>query len=350
MNVTINVLKILATILVAVCHCWIVCNQEFGFELQDNWQILLKTPAWGGVFMFFTISGYLAQCSIRRYGGANVKQFYLNKLKKVLLPCFIFISLVYLLVEPVKLDYIFIIRLLTCTFNGTGSPIHNIGASWYVFVLMWLFILCPIFNKILDNITKYFQNKNKMLSLLFMLILIGGIGYRILGRILGLEWYSWIYASVIGNIDLFLDGMIVARLQQNVSISNSSLWKKLLYVALTILIISCSVMYFYGENEKPILLSIYRYITPSIYLVLTSSLLCVSKNESRQVYKVNNLAPYTFEFYLWHSVVFSIIAKNVIVENGFMRYIIVLLGGFLITSYLAFIMTKMNLGINKVKK
>lgn len=82
MNATVNTLKLIATVLVAVCHCWIICNQEFGFELQDNWQILLKTPAWGGVFMFFTISGYLAQSSISKYGGDNFYSFIRIKSRK----------------------------------------------------------------------------------------------------------------------------------------------------------------------------------------------------------------------------------------------------------------------------
>lgn len=50
MNNTVNYLKIIATVMVFVCHCGIVCNNAFGFELENNWQILFKTPAWGGYF------------------------------------------------------------------------------------------------------------------------------------------------------------------------------------------------------------------------------------------------------------------------------------------------------------
>lgn len=352
MNATVNTLKLIATVLVAVCHCWIICNQEFGFELQDNWQILLKTPAWGGVFMFFTISGYLAQSSISKYVGVNFLQFYKNKVKKILLPCFIFISLVYLLIEPTAhIDFLFLLKLLTCTFNGTGSPIHHIGATWYVFVLMWLFALCPFIYKMLDYIVnKYQGKKGPFLSRLFVAISVFGFAYRILGRLLGLEWYSCIYASVVGNLDLFIGGMIVARmphLETNISLT---IIKRMLFLALAILIVLCSGMYYYGEKNMPTFLSIYRYLTPSIYLTLTSFILWITRNETHKTSIVNILAPYTFEFYLWHSVVYSLIARNIMVENDFARYLLVLFGGIVITSYLAFIMTKMNAGIYKTKK
>lgn len=352
MNATVNTLKLIATVLVAVCHCWIICNQEFGFELQDNWQILLKTPAWGGVFMFLQSAVILHNLVFRSMGGAKFLQFYKNKVKKILLPCFIFISLVYLLIEPTAhIDFLFLLKLLTCTFNGTGSPIHHIGATWYVFVLMWLFALCPFIYKMLNYIVNKYQGQmDHLLSRLFVAISVCGFTYRILGRFLGLEWYSCIYASVVGNLDLFIGGMIVARMPQleaNISLAKI---KKMLFLALTILIVLCSGMYYYGEKDMPIFLSIYRYITPSIFLTLTSFILWITRNETHKTSIVNILAPYTFEFYLWHSVVYSLIAKIIMVENNFVRYLLVLFGGIVITSYLAFIMTKMNAGIYKAKK
>lgn len=288
----------------------------------------------------------------RSMGGAKFLQFYKNKVKKILLPCFIFISLVYLLIEPTAhIDFLFLLKLLTCTFNGTGSPIHHIGATWYVFVLMWLFALCPFIYKMLNYIVNKYQGQmDHLLSRLFVAISVCGFTYRILGRFWGLEWYSCIYASVVGNLDLFIGGMIVARMPQleaNISLAKI---KKMLFLALTILIVLCSGMYYYGEKDMPIFLSIYRYITPSIFLTLTSFILWITRNETHKTSIVNILAPYTFEFYLWHSVVYSLIAKIIMVENNFVRYLLVLFGGIVITSYLAFIMTKMNAGIYKAKK
>lgn len=149
MSTTINTLKIIATILVFVCHCGIVCNKSFGFELSDNWQILFKTPAWGGVFIFFVISGFLASKSFSSglFGnrGAYIRIFLKKKFLNIYVPCIIFISLVYILTDPEgKLTWTFLLKILTCTFNGTGGGIKYIGASWYVFVLMWLYVLTPI--------------------------------------------------------------------------------------------------------------------------------------------------------------------------------------------------------------
>lgn len=61
MSNEINMLKVAAMILVYFCHCYIVCNHTFGFEFENNWQMLLKTPAWAGVWIFVFVSGYLAE-------------------------------------------------------------------------------------------------------------------------------------------------------------------------------------------------------------------------------------------------------------------------------------------------
>ena len=40
MSNEINMLKVAAMILVYFCHCYIVCNHTFGFEFENNWQML----------------------------------------------------------------------------------------------------------------------------------------------------------------------------------------------------------------------------------------------------------------------------------------------------------------------
>lgn len=54
-NGIVSYLKFLATGMVFVCHAWIYSKDAFGLELQPNWQMLLKTPAWGGgMDIFYT--------------------------------------------------------------------------------------------------------------------------------------------------------------------------------------------------------------------------------------------------------------------------------------------------------
>ena len=357
MNYTINLLKVIATLVVAICHCWIICNHEFGFQLQNNWQILLKTPAWGGVFIFFVVSGFLTQTSLDRYGGANPWLFYKKKIIKILIPCYVFISLVYVLVElNFSFDIGFMFRILTCTFNGTHSPMHNVGATWYVFVLMWLYALSPYLNKLLKFTESRFEGEKVKCDICLLgFIVLCGFLYRVLGRYLGLEWYTHIYASVYGNLDLFFGGFLFARIKPSLKYSFRKvvLFRRLSLSGLLSLLLVCCFCYYYGEENHPFLLSVYRYITPSIYLCLVGIILLFSDNDNSYVWfckVVNKVSKYSFEFYLWHSVIFWIIARTCIVPDTFLRYSMVLLLGLLVTMYLSILMTRMNEGINNSLK
>lgn len=361
MSTTINTLKIIATIMVFVCHCGIVCNNSFGFELSDNWQMMLKTPAWGGVFIFFTISGFLASKSYSSCinGKSNGLYFLKKKFCNIYIPCIIFISLAYILTDPNgKLTWLFLLKLLTCTFNGTGGGIKYIGASWYVFVLMWLYLLTPIFIKVLS----YWDDRHREKTFKGYFILIAGIAifgclYRITGRALGLEWYSGIYANVIGNLDLFLSGMIAHRMTLCLPKSFQKIKKLFIYGLMIIFVVFIninSIFYYYGETNNPALIHVYKYFFPSIYLVLTCSMLIWSgeidkeMNSSDKYKRVTELiVPYTFMFYLWHSIIFSNIADKIYLEDGLAHYLVTLSVGTLVTGYVSVLMTIMNKGINK---
>lgn len=50
--------------------------------------------------------------------------------------------------EGVKIPLDAVLRFLTCTFiGGTATGMSQIGASWYVFVIMWLYLLTPLLLK-----------------------------------------------------------------------------------------------------------------------------------------------------------------------------------------------------------
>lgn len=286
-------------------------------------------------------------------GGANPWLFYKKKIIKILIPCYVFISLVYVLVEPnISFDISFMFRILTCTFNGTHSPMHNVGATWYVFVLMWLYALSPYLNKLLKNIESRFEGEKVKCDIYLLgTIVLCGFLYRVLGRYLGLEWYTHIYASVYGNLDLFLGGFLFARIKPNIKCSFRKivLFRRLSLSGLLSLLLVCCFFYYYGEDNYPILLSVYRYVTPSIYLCVVGIILLLSDNGKSNVWYckvINNISKYSFEFYLWHSVIFGIIAKNYLVPNAFLRYSGVLIFGVLVTMYLSMLMTRMNEGIN----
>lgn len=350
--------------MVFVCHCGIVCHDSFGFQLANNWQILLMTPAWGGVFIFFCISGFLANKS---YSASKIENplygnstFLKKKFVNIYIPCLVFISLAYILTDPNgRLSWRFILKIITCTFNGRGCGIKYVGASWYVFVLMWLYVLTPVFYSLLNKWeTKYGARKFK--NYLILMIIIAGIGlaYRIAGRALGLDWYSGIYANVIGNLDLFICGMIADRMTKCRPQLSSKLKMGLIYgiwiVFLNFIVINC-FFYYYGEHGYLPLIHIYKYVFPTIYLVFTCAML--AWNEDMDKYLGKNLmvrhilasvASYTFMFYLWHSIIFYIFANKIQVTDDFMHYLATLILGSIATAYVAVLMTVMNKGIRKL--
>ena len=59
----------------------------------------------------------------------------------------------------------------------------------------------------------------------------------------------------------------------------------------------------------------------------------------------NAIAPYTFMFYLWHSGLLTEVANKLTIEDNTSHYWAMLSVGFIITSYVAYLMTKMNNGV-----
>ena len=371
MSNEINMLKVAAMILVYFCHCYIVCNHTFGFEFENNWQMLLKTPAWAGVWIFVFVSGYLAENGFAKgkykYQKESIIEYYKGRILKILIPSYIFISLAYILVtpsEPISLS--FLVSLLTCTFNGKGGS-AIVGASWYVFVVMWLYLITPFLSFAIDKIVvinKHLQMKRAFTVLCAVLLM--GLCYRIFGRMAGLKWYDWIYANVFGCLDIFVVGMLANKLR-GYFVKNNSVHKQRLYIfslfALVILVNVSSICYFYGETTKPTLLSLYRYVFPSFYISLLFLLLSAMPDDKKQSNSwlkcgfsdglgvFNTLADYSFMFYLWHTAILYSVARIITIGDLFVKYLVVLVMSFIITGYLSLLMTKMNGAIiSSIKK
>lgn len=291
-----------------------------------------------------------------------MERFFKKKVVKIYLPCLIFISFAYLLWDSdAKLTGRFLLSLLTCTFNGQGSGISYIGASWYVFVLMWLFLLTPLFNWLLNCWERRCKGREYKGYLLLLCVVIAiGLAYRVVGRWLGLEWYSYIYASVAGGCDLFLSGMIACRLSSFLPSSfkrRRNVTARFAWILLAALILLCCFFYFYGEYDEDkysFLVSVYKYVTPSFYIAIACLLLMTSvipTNTHKENVGIGKIAgtitPYTFEFYLWHSIIYASIAGKLHIQDNFLHFTAVLVIGTLTTGYVALLMTKMNKEISK---
>lgn len=268
-------------VIVYICHCYIICKNTFGFEFTHYWQAFLQTPAWAGVWIFVFLSGFLAGKGFisGRYELTKdgVRKYIIGRAVKVLLPTYIFISLAYILLTPdITIGWETFLRFLTCTFNGHGGT-TAVGASWYVFVVMWLYVMTPLFVLILNRFTVCGKKKHSTLLILLCTIILG-MSYRIFGRMAGLLWYDWIYANVLGCLDLYVAGILINYLYLAGGVGDfiKIYRSKMLYgsaILLFLLVNISSLCYYYGEGPIPALLSLYRYIFPSFYLLLLAILM-----------------------------------------------------------------------------
>lgn len=248
-----------------------------------------------------------------------------------------------------------ILQWLTCTFNGNGS-LPGIGASWYVFIVMWLYLLAPLFIKIIIRIERRNPEKEfkTLLALLIIVFFFGGL-YRAFSFFY-LDWYNWTYANVLGCADLFISGMIAYRITlflPKMSDMSIQKYRAVAILAFVLLICLCfcsgNIIPYYGYL-------FYQYVYASGYLMITCAILvmfsCQPGGKAASLFNkltkvANIIAPYTFMYYLWHSFILMYVASVLKVEDDDIHFLLTVFLGILVSSYIAFLMTKMNNGITK---
>lgn len=278
----------------------------------------------GGYGYFFILGGFLSGKGflIDKKYALNIKgfvQYGINRFSYILLPACIFIFISTALCYPEKLfDVQLLFRYLTMTFNGQGGG-SGIGATWYVFMVMWLYIatipLCLLYEYYEKKC--HIKNANaKAIVLLCILLLAGGI-YRCGMALLGFEWYSYRYVSPLANLDLYFAGIISNKI--NIPLCNKEVKYTMLFTSVLLgafVAINCAIYYF-GELEGyAYLLHIYRNVFPSIYLILVVVLLaCSQKIHVREPKAIHFFSKYEYNFYLWHSIILLRISKVIQCQN-----------------------------------
>lgn len=348
----VNILKVFATLMVYFCHSTIVAKECFG---GGGLIKMFNTPAWGGVWMFLIISGLLAGYGFEtgRYqlNLNSIKQYYKGRITKVLIPTWIFLTLVFIFNmrdATIKWDVIF--RMLTCTYNGGFTGVYGAGATWYVFMLMWLYLLAPLFFSLLQK----YEGNNKNREFKAYLKLLGyvialGLCYRVVGFLIHLDTYNWLYANVLACIDLFVAGMICARM---IKVFPKNKYKRLIGFRLLLLMLFVFMNFMFIITGKiPLLSPFYHYISPSCYILFTCSLILLysadikpSKVLNGMIGKVCNIiCPFSFAFYLWHTSLLAAVADSFSwITNTYCHYAVMMCLGTIVVSYVSFLMTKMN--------
>lgn len=361
-STVLNVLRVYATALVFFCHSTIIAKECFEFKLHGLMR-LLNTPAWGGVWMFLAIGGFLAAYGFdqKKYtmDKSGILKYYKGRIVKVLIPTYIFLSLMYIFnMQDADVKWTTILKWLTCTFNGPGAGIKRVGASWYVFIIMWLYLLVPVLLKWL----RAYENKHSgkelksYFKLLVTLCIIGAV-FRLGGVFLDNQidkiYYNWFYANVTGTIDIFLIGMIGERMMHYMpEITEEKILRyrkySLCFLFITTIIFLGNVKY---QRQIYSIIGAGMFAVSSIAVIMFFS--CKSNEIGSKIETMkfpalcNVIAPYTFMFYLWHSPLLGYVADKMIIESLHFHYFAMLFVGSLVTVYIAFLMTKMNNGVIK---
>lgn len=318
----INLLKTIAVIMVFFLHASLFDGGNFKagqLFLEKDWTFIFKTPAWAGCWIFFCISGFLAAkgylggkyCTERK----SVLQYYKNKVIKIWVPTITFWFVCILFSYP---DFIInnkkvLFQLVSCTYNGNpGLP--GIGATWFVFTVMWLYFLTPLFFKVIQ----FFNHKNK--NMVLLLIILGlGFAYRYCCYKSNLDWYRFVYTLPLANIDLYISGMLAAFMNDEHGEKGSRLNNFCIVLLLAFVLFNS---YTYYSNR---MIHAYMYRFQSIYLLLVFlSLVTIPigiRYKSALGKIIDYVATISFEFYLFHSLVLYKIAPYVYAKNGTLGYI-----------------------------
>jgi peptidoglycan/LPS O-acetylase OafA/YrhL len=335
----INALRALAIICVFLLHVTLFESTEL-FQNGD-WTFIFMTPAWAGVWILFIIAGYLGGKGFadERYkaGAEGGAPYIFRKFRNVWLPTIFFVFLITVLCYPAFfIDNNIFYQFFILTYNGNPG-VDGIGATWFVFTIMWLFILTPFACAILNRI-----KSKRILLLVLSGTIIAGLTYRIFSLDAGLDWYSFVYTSPFGNIDLYFSGVLTSYILKDVSFKPGNYLKLISIFTVVVLIVINSWIYYKNQYE------IYMYYLPTVYILAILLFLFSfkeSKGRKKLTLKMMTKHPFSFidwfagisfEFYLFHSIVLYKIAPHLANWSSLTNHFVLVATSFVVSCTLAY--------------
>lgn len=257
----------------------------------------------GGVWIFFLLSGYLAARGFAlkkyEYSLKGITRYYKRKLTNIYIPTlfFIFICCIFVFPTFLKDNPAVIVRLLSCTYNG-GPGVNGIGATWFISTLMQLYILCPLFCKMIEMI----RERKIVLIIVYAITALLGLSYRMIAYAYSFNWHTAIYAPSYANLDLFICGMLtyyIADVYRKKICLSGSVEKISLYLLLLFILINALT---YHQ------LYMYAIVYPTVYVLLVSLNLFVFHERNMPPVSTTGkyitfLSSISFGFYLFHSLI-----------------------------------------------
>ncbi len=336
-----NMLRVIATFCVFILHTLSASGMLLNlyYIIMDwKWVAIFNTPAWAGVWILFILGGYLAGKSFATgrysYTLKDTGRYYLTRIKKTYIPTMVFIFVFSIFKNPSWLinNPKVLLQMLLLTYNGKPG-LSGEGHLWFVFPMMMLYIIVPLASYIMEKLSK--KVPSFVFIVLAVVIAVAGLTYRLLAAEYGLDWYSHVYTSAYGNLDLFLAGLVFSFFTRNRKEGNKKLRISAKIIAsiaiLSMIEINCHIALL-GKNF------VYKNIFPTIYVVIClfyffafdyerekknalPTLSNIRKNPLRIIDWFSGISLY---FYIFHALVYNQY-KMIMVEKNFFYLILYLL-------------------------
>ena len=313
-------LRALACLMVLMGHAFMVQFPPANLmEMVQNHSViwLLTASPWAGVWVFFTLSGYLMGKGFftGRYTlhDSSIYRFLANRLLRIVPIYYVAIVLVSILVypeifRPANLWMLFLILI----FDYQGNlPINPIGAIWSVSTEMQFYFLVPLLFLGLSLIARHAGK-----AIIIAPLLICGLS----------EWaksnprfqfhpYQYLYTPLVSNLDCFIIGMmanpIVQSLRKTSFAKMASLGQAALLLGIFYLVISYSSALVAFDGHK---LEHFWVVAPSLTALVIMAVMSLSELSpparysegilGKLIVNTQTFGVLTYCIYVWHAPVF----------------------------------------------
>lgn len=305
--------------------------------IWDDGSWLLFPSAWMGVWIFFVLSGYLMGKGFfsgrYSFNQRGVIDFYVNRLIRIV-PIYYLAVLavsVFLMPQIFNADNIGDLISILLFDNSATLKYVPIGALWSIAVEMQFYLGAPILAGILFFSLKDSSDKKCFLVLLGIFII--GLVYRLITYVdNGALWFSYVFTSAVGNLDLFSSGILVSLILQKFpnrkfQMSISTIGMLMLYVG--------GAFFVSAVTTAKVGLLNFSFIGPTITGLVTCLIIYIYENAVRNqnisdklsailIGKTQYLGILTYPIYVLHEPIYLAMKRNLVGTSPSMLWAIIL--------------------------
>jgi peptidoglycan/LPS O-acetylase OafA/YrhL len=250
-------------------------------------------------------------------------------------------------------------NFLLCIYGSVwdNPAVDGVGATWFVFTLMWLYFLVPGISYLSSKIKKSY-----MFFLTIGIFLFIGEVWRYYTLSMEMDWFHYVYTPPYSNAPMFISGVIWGYYIVNCShiIKKTVLSKMLKIFSLTALVIAvlvCTYMFYVcgishvNEIFWQKIFMLYKYSFQSLMAILVMLYLYsfnVDKNQKYDELTLDNViknplrlidsfATISFEFYLIHSLILNRICEYLRDPFPVQEFLKLFIATFIISTGMAYL-------------